>query len=207
MEGVSVTGRGRVSAIPDRATLSLGVSVLDRSAAQARARGATAQQAILDVLGRHAIAAADRQTSSLRAMPEYDYKDGAQRLRGYRVTSLLMITVRELEDLPAVLEDALQAGGELSVLNGVEFDVDDRAGLERAALEAAVADGRKRAETLAAASNARLGSVMSIDARDGGRTPAPLPRLAMMAERASATPVEPGTIDIDVTVDITFAIT
>jgi hypothetical protein len=206
MEGIAVTGHGRVSAPPDRALLALGVSVLDKSAAQARTRAASAQQAVLDALERHAVAAADRQTSILRIMPEYDYKDGAQRLRGYRVTSVLAIAVRALDHLPVILDDVLQAGGEEAVLNGIEFDVGDRGALERTALEVAVADARSRGEALAAASGARLGGVVSIDARQGTRGPAPLPRMAMMAERASGTPIEPGTIDIEVTVDVTFAI-
>jgi uncharacterized protein YggE len=123
------------------------------------------------------------------------------------VTNVLAVTVRALDTLPALLDDALLAGGESVVLHGIEFDVEKRRELERGALEAAVGDARARAETLAAAAGARLGTVVSIDARERERGAGPVPRMAMMAERAAATPVEAGSIEVEVTVDVTYAIT
>jgi uncharacterized protein YggE len=206
MEGIAVTGVGHVTAIPDKAILTLGVSVLEKTAAQARAKAADAQQALISSLGKHAIAAGDRQTNALRVMAEYDYKDGAQRLRGYRVTNTLAVTVRTLDDLPALIDDALQAAGDAATLHGVEFDAEDRRGLERQALEAAVADARARAEVLAAATGARLGRVMSVDARETSQG-GPIPRMALLAERSGApTPVEPGSLEIEAKVEITYEI-
>jgi uncharacterized protein YggE len=206
VDGISVTGRGQVTVTPDTAILTLGVSVLDRTAAQAAAKAADAQQALVDSLEKHGIAPGDRQTNVLRVMPEYDYKDGAQRLRGYRVTNTLAVTVRSLDELPALIDDALQAAGDSAVLHGVEFDAEGRRGLERQALEAAVADARARAEVLASATGSRLGQVTSLDARETS-SGAPIPRMATMAERSgAATPVEPGSIEIEARVEITYEI-
>ena len=192
---------------PDKATLSLGVSFVDKTASQARTKAAGAVQAVLASLSGHGIAEGDRRTEVLRVMPEYDYKDGGQRLRGYRVTNTLEVTVRVLDELPALVDDVLRDGGESVVLHGIEFDIEDRRGLEWQALEAAVDDARARAEALARATGARLGTVTSVDARETAHGPVPMPRMAMMAERtAAATPIEPGTIDIEATVEITYEI-
>jgi uncharacterized protein YggE len=206
MDGVSVTGHGVVSAAPDKAVVSLGVSVLGDSANAARDEAARGANALIEALGKHAIAEADRQTSGFRVAPEYDYADGAQRLRGYRVTNTLTVTVRALDGLAALIDDVTRSV-EALVLHGLEFDVEDRRQIQRTALEHAVADARARAETLAGATGVRLGAVTSLDAREASRGPTPVPRMALMAaERGGATPIETGRVEVEATVDITYAI-
>jgi uncharacterized protein YggE len=205
MEGIAVTGRGRVRVHPDKAVLSLGVSVLAKTAAQSHAKAAQDQQALIDALAQHGMAEFDRQTDVLRFAPEYDYKDGRQRLVGYRATNTLSVTVRAVDNLPNVIDSAL-AVGDTIVLHGVTFDAEDRRQLERSALEAAVADARARAEALSAATGTRLGAVTSVDAREVSHA-GPVQRVAMMAaERAGSTPVEPGAIEVEAIVEVTYEI-
>lgn len=206
MDGIATTGRGFIHVAPDKAMLALGVSVLDRKAQAARETAAAAMQAVLVAVAAHAIDGQDRQTGILRVALEYDYKDGGQKLRGYRVTNTVTVVVRALDDLPSLIDDVLADGGEHVVLHGVEFDVEDRRSVENEALTAAIGDARARAEALAAASGVRLGPVSSIDARerDGG---GPVPRMAMLAARSpSATPVEAGSIEVEAVADVVFEI-
>lgn len=206
MEGIAVTGRGRVTVQPDRAVLSAGVSVLDRKADPAREKAAKAMQDLIHAADARGILPADRQTGILRIAPEYAYNDGVQKLRGYRVTNSIIVNMRNLEDLPSLVDALLEAAGDAAILHGVDFDVEDPRSIELRALEAAVADARSQAESLARAGGLTLGGVLSIDTRrrDGGL---PVPRMALMAESSrAATPVEAGTIDIEVHADVVFSI-
>ena len=94
-----------------------------------------------------------------------------------------------------------------SSLDGLEFRLDDPAPAEDAARRAAVEDARRRATTLAAAADVRLGPVVGIV--EGSR-PAPMFErggiAGMALKAASDTPIEAGTQDVVVSVVVTFLI-
>lgn len=206
MEGIAVTGRGSVGMQPDLAVLTAGVSVLDRKADSARHKASKAMQDLIQAADTCGILPSDRQTGTLRVAPEYDYNDGIQKLRGYRVTNTITMRSRNLDDLPRLVDALLAAAGDAGVLHGIDFEIEDRRAAEEGAIEAAVADARYQAEVLARAGGLTLGRALSIDARwrDGAL---PVPRMALMTERSRApTPVEAGAIDIEVHADVVFAI-
>ncbi len=101
-----------------------------------------------------------------------------------------------------MLDAAARAGA--NNVYGPSLTRSNREGLEAKALEDAVANARKRAETLADAAGVELGAVTSISesapAYDG-----PLAFRAADAE-ASSPPIEKGTQEIQATVSVTWAI-
>src|SRR4029078_9087757 len=83
---ISVGGTGKVTVIPDMATVSLGVSVERDTAKAAREVAAQQMTKIVAALKALGIADEDIATANVSLSPVYDYPTNAQpRIRGYQL--------------------------------------------------------------------------------------------------------------------------
>ena len=102
------------------------------------------------------------------------------------------------------IADAVVQGG-ATALDGIRFDMKDRAAVERDALRLAVADARARADAAAAGAGRSVDRILKIeDLRADGGLPRPMPMMRM-AEAAVTTAVESGTIEIRAHVSLTVS--
>jgi hypothetical protein len=210
--GVTVSGEGKVTGAPDIATISLGVSALAPTVAEARMQAATALEGMIASMEANGIAEKDIQTQDLSIYPEYDYNpvDQRQTLRGFRVSNTVVAKVRDIDTTGAVVDDAVDAGGDTTQIQGIAFSIDDPEELRRQAREQAVQDARARAETLAQAGGVSLGEPVTIT-ETSYRAPVYYDEVATggsAADRQAApeTPIEAGELDVVVTVDVTWGI-
>jgi uncharacterized protein YggE len=203
---ISVSGAGRASTVPDVADVRLGVSVSHETVAEARTQAAETTARILAALTELGVQRADITTASLIVQPEYDYKDGVQQLRGHSVSHQYVVTVRDLDKLGRVIDDALAAGA--TTLDGVVFRTADPAKAFEAARVAAFQDARARATALATEAGVALGPVVAIAETDPLRGPRPfaLGKVGLMAAEAAPTPVEAGQGEVAVVLSVVFAI-
>lgn len=204
---ISVTGTGRVSVRPDIADLRLGVTITAETVEAARAANAAAMTAVIDSLKAEGIADGDIQTANLNLSPAYDYSTNTNppRLVGYTYSNTVAVTLRDLAQVPPAIDGALAAGA--TSLESIVFRVADPSPAERRAREAAIADARARAETLASAAGVSITGVAAIaEATSGMPVPMYKGRMAAMAARDASTPVEAGTNELSVTVGVTYLI-
>lgn len=200
---VRVSGEGRAAARPDVALASFGVEAVSRQLADASREADERMRAILAALAQAGVAGADVQTTRYDVAVErrYDQKSGAAELVGYRVSTEVRATLRDLPRVGAVLEAVVRAGG--NAIHSLAFQKEDpRAEISRARA-AAVAAARVKAEELARAAGAELGPVLEMS-EGGGRAPVPMVRA--MAAQADGAPVEPGQLELTVTVEATYAL-
>lgn len=200
---IVVSGEGRAEAVPDRASFTAGVQAEARQAREAFAAVSTSMRAVLDALAAAGVAAEDLQTSELSLDPLWDDGDGGQRqpqVRGYMASNLVTARVRDVAALGALIDAANAAGANRIV--GVSFDLADPDARAAEARTEAVADARAKAEQLAAAAGVRLGPVVSISEQGGG---GPMPMFAR-AEAMADAPVAPGTVGVEVRVEIVYGI-
>ncbi len=204
---ISVTGTGRVRVRPDLADLRLGVAITALTAGAARAASATAMTAVIAKLKELGIDARDIQTTDLSLSPVYDYSTSPKppRLTGYALTNVVAVTIRDLERVGDSIDGALGAGA--TSLDSIAFTVEDPTTAETAAREAAVADARAKADTLASAAGVSIIGVAAIS-ESGGAMPYPVHRgeIAMLAVKEASTPVEAGTNEVAVSVAVTYRI-
>jgi hypothetical protein len=104
---------------------------------------------------------ADVQTRGLNVRPEYDHKSKQRKLIGYWVIYRLTIRVRQVDRAGELVELATAAGSNL--IEGLEFDLDDRQAAMREARTLAVAGAREKAEQLAELTSATLGAVITVE--------------------------------------------
>lgn len=202
---ITVTGEGVVTAAPDIATVSLGVTTQGETAAEAMAANTAALTAVLERVRAAGVEDRDIQTSTLNLNPNWSNSDGSSMavIRGYIATNVLQIRVRDLAKLGGVLDAAITDGA--NTLNGVSFGLAEPEPAMDDARKAAVAKARARAELLTGAAGVGLGRILSIS--EGGGYAPPMPMYRMEAAMADApVPVEGGEVGVTANVTITWEI-
>lgn len=203
--GITVSGEGRVSASPDLARLSLGVSALAPSVSEAREQAASALSAMIQSLRDNGVDEDDIQTQQLSIQPEYNFDNGQQTLRGFRVTNIVDVKIREIDRTGEIVDGAAAAGGDTTQIMGLSFTIDDPTSLQDQARAEAVEDARQKAQTIADAAGVDLGDPIRIS-EGGGTVPVPVFERGFAADAAQqvGTPIEPGELDVVISVSVTF---
>jgi uncharacterized protein YggE len=195
---VTVIGQATISVAPDTAMIRIGVSSRGKTAREASDANAKRMTAVLTAIKDSGIAERDIQTSRLSLQPQYDpNKGGTASLLGFQVTNQLTVRIRDIAQLPAILDRAIAAGA--NEMSGIEFVVSEQSKLLDQARDDAIADAHRKAELYAKAAGAKLGRVVSIT-EEG----APSPPHPVAAMRASAVPVAPGEQMLRATVTVSY---
>ena len=200
---ISVTGTGTVTLTPDVATVIVGVSERASTAAAAQSEAASAMTAVIAAVKKHGIANADMATVNIGLSPVYDYSNNTQKLLGFQADQSLQVKVHNLSDTGALIDDAVAAGA--SNVQGISFSVSDTTAATAQARAAAIADAKTRAQELAQAAGVSLGGVVSIS-EVSAPTPMPVAFAASPAADRASTPVVPGTTEVSVQVQVSYAI-
>ena len=203
--GIFVSGTGKVFLKPNTATASIGVEITAGTLADATTQANAKMNALVEKLKGLGIAEKDIQTTNYGVYPiTQQPKPGVTpTISGYRVNNQVSITIRKIDDAGKVLDAVVAAGA--NNIYGISFGVDDPTPYQQQARTAAIKDAQDKAAQLAKAANVSLGKVISIS--EGSATPRPVLRTAApMAVSAAEVPVETGELEIDVSVDMRFAV-
>jgi uncharacterized protein YggE len=206
--GISVTGTGTVTVSPDVAILVLGAEAWMDTVAQAREDAAGAMEGIVQVPEANGIAEKDVKTQSLSTQPIYSYRTETPQLEGFRVTNIIRVKIRDLENVGSSIDQVVETGGDLTRIQSIGFSVDDPTPLQADMRALAVEDALAKAQQLAALTGVVLGRPISI-VEGGGGAPVfdMVVRSLALAEGSSApTSISPGEIEMSLNVSIIFAI-
>lgn len=206
--GISVSGSGSVTVVPDIARLELGVEVTGRTVAEARGDAADAMDAVMDALADNGVEEDDIRTRSFNIYPQYNYRDEeAPEIVGFMVNNQVTVAVREIDNASTVLDAAIEAGGDAVRVNGISFTVDEPETFLDEARADAIADARGRAETLADAAGVDLGAVRSISESTSfiGNQRFAIPEAAFDSA-GGPTPISPGEQELSVSVSVVFEV-
>ncbi|HUX20317.1 MAG TPA: SIMPL domain-containing protein [Spirochaetia bacterium] len=205
---ITVTGTGSASGAPDIAVVRLGVESRDADVKVALATAADRTKAILAAVEGQGVAAKDLATVDYNvgfvSTVEGRLSAGASSTLPegyYRVSDVAAVTVHDLSNLGAIVDAALSAGA--NEVQGIDFQIADSAGLEKAARQAAFEDARTKALQLAGLAGVRLGRVMSVSVGGEGRA---TPVMSFRSAALAAPAVSPGTLEVSATVAVVFAI-
>ena len=203
-----MTGSGSVAGEPDIATLNLGVSVEKETVAEAREAAAAAMTGVIASLKANDVAEKDIQTERFSIYPQYDYTDNGRVLRGYSVNNTVSAKVRELENLSEVIDDAAEAGGDIVVVNSIQFMIEDTTPLQAQARSLAVKNAEAKAQTLAEAGGVTLGKPITITETSRAASPSiAYAESAVAADSArSSTPIEAGELTVIVNITVVYEI-
>ena len=207
MARLTVGGQGQAITQPDLATINLGVSTRAATAAEAMAQNADAQAKVIETLKAEGIEARDIQTAGLNLTPVMDYSDNGQppKLTGYAAQNSVTVRVRDISGLGGVLDKLIASGA--NEVSGITFSREDMTATEDEARMKAVADARRRAETMAEAAGMKLGPLMALSDVPMDSGPMPMPRMAMAAEaKMGGAPIEAGELAVTTNVTAVYAL-
>lgn len=202
---ISVSGTGKVYSTPDIAYITIGVHTEGPAASKAVAENNDLAQEVIDTLKDLGIEPKDIQTTNFSIYPRQEY-DNEGRPTGeitYIVDNSVFVTVRDLEQVGEVLDQAVAAGA--NQISGIQFDVADRTEAQSDARTAAVKDAQAKAQELADAAGVTLGPIQTIsEYTSSGPVPMFDMRAAAVAE--SSVPIESGQMALTIEVNIVYQI-
>jgi uncharacterized protein YggE len=206
--GIWVTGTGEVTVVPDIAVLNLGVYVQMETLEAAQAQAAESMAAIMAVLESYNIADEDIQTSNYSVSPVWTWNDDGERtLDGYSVSNTVTVKVRNTDNTGNIIDDAVTAGGEYTVVNSLGFTVDDTEAYYTQARAKAIANAIAKATQIAELTGVTLGEPNYIV--DGGNY-SPIyyyaDSSAVKAEGVVPTQISIGELTMSTSIQIVFDI-
>ncbi|WDR03981.1 SIMPL domain-containing protein [Devosia algicola] len=206
---IAINGHGEVSAAPDTAYVTSGVTTQGTTAREALDENTAAMAELIATLKDAGIEARDIQTSGFSVSPNYVYSDQRTpsgytqppKISGYQVSNSVTVRVRALDTLGGVLDRAVTVGA--NTINGVNFAVADPADLYKQARKQAFADALGNAELYAEAANGTLGDIVTIEEAQNYAQPQPymVKAMAEAAPRADV-PVQAGELTFSADVSV-----
>ncbi len=203
---ISVSAEAVIAAEAERAEIELGVVTEAKTAQAAAAQNAQKQDTTIARLRALLGPKAQIRTVNYSLTPQYAYpKDGrsSPTLSGYSASNTVRVTLDDLSVVGKVIDAATESGA--NTIQQLTFTLRDPREAVKKALAQAAADARAKADTIAAALGLKIMRVLQ--AEEGGAEVRP--RVMMQAKAAferSATPIEPGSIDIRATVALTVEV-
>ena len=202
---ITVIGQGTVSAAPDIAQANLGVQVTAPTVVEATRQSNATMAAVIAKLKAAGIADKDIQTSNYSIFPQRNTggPNNSSEITGYQVINTVMVTIRNLNQVGQVLDQAIQAGA--NNISNITFGFSNPARLQLQALNQAMADAQARADELAKSSGVQRGEVLSMsEVISSG--PVPRPGLLTAQAASAAVPIQPGSSEVQVQVQVVYAI-
>ncbi|MBY0563539.1 MAG: SIMPL domain-containing protein [Hyphomonadaceae bacterium] len=191
---------GEAVALPDMATINLGVRSEASTAQAAMAANAEAMTALMRALRRAGLPEGDIQTSHVSLYPDRD----GDRIVRYRAANSVRVLVRDIDDVGPVIDRAVTAGA--VTLNGVWLGLQDpEAQLQHARMDA-VSSARERADVYARALGMRVEHIISVT-EAGAAAPSFSEEIVVTGRRvgnAPVTPIAPGELTTRVNVSVAF---
>jgi uncharacterized protein len=202
---VIMSGDGIVKASPDQAWVMLATETRSKNPKDAQSQNANTMAAAQQKLIAAGIPKDAIRTLSYDLQLESDWVNGRMVPRGYVARNLVEVRLDDISRVGEVIDVAVTSG--VNSVQGVRFDLKNRAELEREALKRATADARMRAEAAAAGAGRTIDRVIRIEEPDSRPNPMPtsmMARQSMAADKQmEATLIVAGEIEIRSNVVIT----
>ncbi|MFC2047042.1 SIMPL domain-containing protein [Chloroflexota bacterium] len=209
--GIWVTGQGKVTTVPDIATLRLGIEAQEENVAQAQGQAAEAMDRVMTALTDNGVAEKDIQAQyfNIHQVTRWDGAKEEEIVVGYRVNHMVRVKIRNVDKTGAIIDTVAEAGGDLTRIDSISFSVDDPSDYYEEVRQKAMADARTKAEQIAELADVNLGEPTYI--YEGLQVPtpryAPVP-LIDFAEAGAAveTPISAGEMEIILSLQVAYAI-
>jgi uncharacterized protein YggE len=190
------TGSGHVTLRPDRAMIDFSTHATGTTLAAAQQAASAAMQRLIARMRADGVAAIDLRTEDVSGGAVY------QSPGTYEASQNLSVRVLDVGRTGRLLADGAAAGA--TAVSGPSFSVTHQRAAYAAAVRAAVADARSKADAAAAAAGLHVTGVVSVN--EQGNTPVFARSLAFdAAARPAAVPVKRGTQQFDATLTVVFS--
>jgi len=197
---ILTSGDATVSKKADLAIVSAGIESQQSTAAAAQSDLASRAAKLIARI--KALGVPDQDLSTLGYWVGPVYNPNGQPITAYHAGEQLLAKWHNVDTVGKALDAVVQEGGATNV--SVSFTLADPKVAEAEARTLAIGDAKAKASAMASAAGVRLGQVIQVsDLSTQSRYPQPY---SMGAAQAAPTQVPVGTLDVQVTVEVDFAI-
>ena len=194
-----IEGTAKSTARPDIAHAILGVINEKLQLTAAQQENAAQTTAVINAVLRAGVASENIQTQVYSIDTIYDYIDGKQVFRGYRVIHKLSVTLQNVNKAGEIIDAAVGAGA--NTVDGVTFSVSNPSMFYRNALNSAINDAIEKAAFIGSKLNVQISSVpVEINAQSIQES---IP-IEPFQIQAATTPVQPGQVEITANIKAVF---
>ena len=210
---LSTSAQGKVSAVPDLATVSLGVLSEGSNSTEVKDKNNQKVNKVLEFIKSQGVEAKDITTSQLSLYPTQKYENGSTKIVGFQGNQIISVKIhavdKDQKKLNSILDGAVNNGA--NEIQGVNLTIEDPDSLKQEARKLAISKAKEKAQDLAKEAGLTLGKVVSVS-ESGGY---PIPQPYMLAKGMSGTEVmdssvmpnvEPGSQEIVETMSVTFEV-
>ncbi|WP_169084911.1 SIMPL domain-containing protein [Paenibacillus sp. PL91] len=190
---IEVLGEGTVAAAPDRALIILGAVTEGIALQPVQSENAQTVTNIIHALQDLNIPRENIQTNDYRIEIQYDFPDGQQIFKGYKVTHLLQITLDEVEQTGNVVDTAVSHGA--NTVSSIQFSIVQKQRFENQALSLAIQNAQLKAIAISHTLGASIAPLPS-KVQELPRGTEPIPFRRALQSDSIVTPIEPGQLTI-----------
>ncbi|WP_236784562.1 MULTISPECIES: SIMPL domain-containing protein [Alteribacter] len=198
---LKVKGEGSVSAAPDRANITVGAVTESTEVSEAQQENAQIISQVTSAITTLGVPEESIQTVEYRIDTQYDFVDGKQEFRSYRVTHLLQVTLDDITLTGSVIDEAVEAGA--NTISSISFSLSNPEVLYNQALELALQNAREKAETIAAELGVAL-STPPVSVVEISPSTTPVPFQTALYATSEGTPIQAGTLTILALVEVEY---
>ncbi|WP_204599968.1 SIMPL domain-containing protein [Clostridium pascui] len=140
---LKINGTATIKIEPNIAIVNLGVVTEDINLEKAQRENAIKVTSIINELLKFNIPKQDISTFTYNIEPQYDYIEGKQIFRGYRVTNILSVTIRDLPKVGQIIDAAVYKGA--NRVDNIKFTVENPSPYYSKALSLAIINAVNKA--------------------------------------------------------------
>lgn len=198
-QAILTSGEATVSVKPDLAVIGAGVSARDSTASAAQSDLNNKASKLIARIKSLGVADGDLNTTGYWIGPVYSPPNT---ITGFEATEQLQLKWHNVDSAGRALDAIVQEGGADNIY--VSFTLNDTKAAQAEARSLAIADAKAKASAMASAAGVKVGQVLQIsDLQSNTRMPYPY---AASGAAAAPTQVPVGQIDVQVSVEVDFAI-
>lgn len=206
---ISLDAVGVVAAVPDIATIRMGMMTEAPTVQEAQKTNDTTIRNLVEQLTALGIEKKDIKTDQYTVYPVYEFSDSANAtIRGYEVSQQVSVKVRNLDLTSKVVSLAGTVG--LNIVSGPEFTIDDKEVYLAEARQQAMDMVLTKAKAIESSLGVRFLGVSSYYEYEEGNGMMPyaydIAETKEMPVGYSSSPIEAGTSEIRLTINVSFEI-
>ena len=199
---ISVSGEGKIKAIPDQVFISIAVETKGTNATDVKKQNDATIEKVLQFITKFKVPKSDVQTKSISLNPQYDYE---KKKRNYNATQTIEILLKNITQYDGFMEGLVDAG--INKINGIEFKTSKLIEYQSEARKLAMKEAKSKAEDYVSVLGQKVGKAITITDNTQNYYPQPMYAIKTMAMDQEVTPRETlaiGEINITATVNVSF---
>jgi len=196
-----VNGEGMIQAAPDQATITLGVQTENIDPAIAQQENAILIANVLTAMSKLGIPDEHIKTTDYRIEPQYEFKDGKEFFRNYKVTHMIELLTSQIDEVGTIVDTAVKNGA--NSVSNVRFSLGNPELVYNQALSISLKNAYQKAMAITQTIRTTLDPIpLKVTELTG--EPMPVLFQANVYSKAAATPIQPGELNISARVQVEY---